>query len=182
MSHHIDDYVKAYEVKGERHFARDYAAPVLIGLRVVGALEEAGERGEAQTFLAALHGEEQESQSLNRRVWPIVKSPYGPQTRYVRVGRSAQNDMVIPEYSISQVHCAFALDAAGRLKVADLGSHNGTLLNDLRLTPHRGEYIEDEDELVLGRYLFEYLDAATFIQRVAVMASARAALKGRPRR
>lgn len=169
MAHHIDDYIRAMGIKGEEQFQRDYSTSVIIGLRVVGDLSEDGERGEAQTFLAALHGQEQETQSLNRRVWPLVKSAYGPQTPYIRVGRSSKNDVVIPEYSISQVHCEFALTPDGHIRIVDLGSHNGTLINGKALEPRIPYVMEDEDELVLGRYLFEFLEAETFIGRVSVM-------------
>lgn len=175
MAHHIDDYIRAMEIKGLDQFRRDYSTPVIIGLRVVGDLSEDGERGEAQTFLAALHDQEHETQSLNRRVWPLVKSAYGPQTPYIRVGRSSKNDLVIPEYSISQVHCEFALTADNRLRIMDLESHNGTLINGQALQPRAAYVMEDEDELVLGRYLFEFLEARTFIGRVSVMAGRKVA-------
>ncbi len=175
MSHHIDDYIRAMEIKGLQGFRRDYNTPVIIGLRVVGDLSEDGERGEAQTFLAALHGQEEETQSLNRRVWPLVKSAYGPQTPFVRVGRSSKNDVVIPEYSISQIHCEFGVTTDGRFKIADLESHNGTLINGNVLEARKPYLMEDEDELVLGRYLFEFLEAETFIGRVAVMAQRKVA-------
>lgn len=175
MAHHIDDYIRAYEIKGHGQFRRDYEVSVIVGLHVVGDLSEDGERGEAQTFLAALHGEQQATQSLNRRIWPVVKSPYGPQTHAIRVGRSSDNDMVIPEYSISQIHCQFIIREDNVFQVMDLNSHNGTLVNGKRLEPGGLHVMEDEDELVLGRYLFEYLSGATFVERVARMASMRVA-------
>ena len=180
MSHHIDDYLRAFSIKGVAQFKRDYCSDVLMGLRLVGDLSEDGERGEAQTFLAALHDDGEVTRSLNRRIWPIVKSPYGPASPRVSVGRSSDNDVVIPEYSISQMHCAFSMRPDGLLQVVDLESHNGTLVNDQRLKPGVYHVIEDQDEIVLGRYLFEYLCASSFLQRVEVMARAPAHL--RPKR
>ena len=170
MSRHFDEYVKLCAKLGERVFSREHGADVLIGLRVVGDLSEDGERGEAQTFLAALHGQQSQSTSLYRRVWPILKSPYGPKTPYIRLGRSADNDVVVPDYSISQHHCAFKLDAARGMLIADLGSHNGTHINDARLGVRDPRELQDQDEVVLGRYLFEFLKAQTFIDRVCAQA------------
>ncbi len=175
MAHHINDYIRAYEIKGIQQFRRDYEVCVIMGLNVVGDLSEDGERGEAQTFLAAIHGQQQQAQSLNRRIWPVVKSPYGPQTAAIRVGRSSDNDMVIPEYSISHIHCQFSVREDNRLQIMDLDSHNGTLVNGERLRRGQVLLLEDQDELVLGRYLFEFLSARTFVERVRRMASMRVA-------
>lgn len=170
MSRHFDEYVKACVKVGARTFSKEHGADVLIGLRVVGDLAEDGERGEAQTFLAALHDKDSQAVSLYRRVWPIVKSKYGPNTSYIRLGRSSDNDMIIPDYSISQVHCAFRRDPEHGLLLADMGSHNGTLVNNNRLEPKTPLKLEDQDEVILGRYLFEYLQAETFIERILAQA------------
>lgn len=167
MSRHFDDYVKAFKKVGERVFSRELGADVIIGLRVIGDLSEDGQRGEAQTFLAALHDKDQQAVSLHRRVWPIAKSKYGPPTSYIRLGRSSDNDMIVPDYSISQVHCAFRKDPERGLLIADIESHNGTRINDQLLAPNTPTALEDQDELILGRYLFEYLKAETFIMRLS---------------
>ena len=171
MPTYFDDYIETFKELGEPDFNRSYRYPVLIGLGVVGTLAEGGERGHAQTFLATLYEESESAQSLMRRVWFIVKGEYGPVTPGIRVGRSADNDVVINDYSISKHHCEFRRDH-GVISLMDLDSHNGTLIGGKEIPEEIPIAIEDEDEIVLGRYMFEYLDAQTFLMRIKTAAKA----------
>ena len=152
-------------------FRRHYTHAILIGLGVVGELNEYGERGEAQTFLADLHDAQDPSSTLRRRIWMIRKREYGPKTVWIRVGRSSDNDIVIPDYSISKHHCEFRRTDTGTLAVYDLQSHNGTHVGGHEIPEMLPFEIQDEDELILGRYAFEYLEAETFITRVKISAA-----------
>lgn len=170
MTKHIDEYIKLCRDLGPKEFAIRQGTAVLLGLGVVGTLAEDGERGGAQTFLASLDMDAQETKSLHRRVWRIEKARFGPETKSIRLGRSSENDIIIPEYSISHRHCEFVRTPEGEHRILDLGAHNGTLVNGVKLQPHALTVLESEDEVVIGRYLFEFLDARTFNTRVAVMA------------
>ncbi|QDG51304.1 FHA domain-containing protein [Persicimonas caeni] len=164
----FSDYIAEWGRLGADEFRIRYQRPALLGLCVVGELEEEGERGEARTFMAALQ-EEDDPASLRGRIWLFYERFYA-QTEAVRLGRSADNDIVVPDYAISTTHCEFHIQEGG-LVVVDLASHNGTYVNDYRLTPHSPFIVDDQDELILGRYKFEYLAAATFAERVEKMAS-----------
>lgn len=170
MTKHIDEYITLCRDLGRAEFARKQGAAVLLGLGVVGTLSEDGERGGAQTFLASLDMHAQETKSLHRRVWRIEKAKFGPETKGIRLGRSSENDIIIPEYSISHRHCEFSRTPEGAHLILDLGAHNGTLVNGVKLQPHENTPLESEDEVVIGRYLFEFLDAKMFNMRVAAMA------------
>jgi len=66
-------------------------------------------------------------------------------------------------HGVSRRHCA--LQRRGeRLMVTDLGSVNGTFLNDLKLMPHAAQVISHGDRLILGTLhlvvFFDTLDAA----------------------
>jgi len=166
----FDDYKDTYRAMGSADFNRLYRHAVLIGIGIVGDINEEGQRGDAQTFLAQLHHTDgEEGGSLMRRVWLIRKGDYGPPSAGVRIGRDADNDLVIPDYSISKVHCEFQR-FEGYMTVTDLGSHNGTIVSGKSLFSHEPHRIANEDEIVLGRYKFEFLDATTFVQRVQVAA------------
>jgi pSer/pThr/pTyr-binding forkhead associated (FHA) protein len=52
--------------------------------------------------------------------------------RYV-IGRTAEADLRLPLPSVSRRHCEIVVDSKGP-RARDLGSSNGTYLNDLRLT------------------------------------------------
>ena len=170
MTKHIDSYIELCKELGPSTFATEHGVAVLLGLGVVGSLAENGERGGAQTFLASLDMNSQETKAIYRRVWRIEKAPFGPESKNVRVGRSSDNDIIIPEYSISQRHCEFQRTSENAHLVMDLGAHNPTIVQGTQLKAFVPHPIETEDEIVLGRYLFEFLTARTFCQRVAVMA------------
>lgn len=165
MSKTIDEYVRLRKTLGLKAFAHEHASPVLWGIGILGELSEDGERGEAQTFLASIHGKTEE-RAIHRRIWPIRQEPDGPRLKYIRLGRSAQNDVVLPDYAISHVHCGFDRTEAGRVVIFDLDSHNGTWVGDYRLAPYEERPLEVEEEVVLGRYQFEFLDSRTFLERV----------------
>ena len=58
--------------------------------------------------------------------------------RTATVGRVVPNDIVTPDESISLYHAAFTRKAGGRYFLQDLGSTNGTFVNDARV-PHKEE-------------------------------------------
>jgi hypothetical protein len=70
----------------------------------------------------------------------------------VSVGSAADNDIVISEPSISGHHCEFVGSATG-FKLNDLGSTNGTFVNDKRVQTHD---LVDNDNVVLGRARFKF--------------------------
>ena len=63
-------------------------------------------------------------------------------------------DKVLSDVSISRMHCRFVSDG-GRIAVIDLGSTNGTYKNGLKLLPQQKTYIDEGDEIRLGRVCFD---------------------------
>ncbi|MEG3630160.1 FHA domain-containing protein [Streptomyces poriticola] len=55
-------------------------------------------------------------------------------TRTVRIGRAADNDLVVDDLIVSRHHAELRTQADGTYEIVDLGSHNGTYLNGLRVT------------------------------------------------
>jgi ABC-type multidrug transport system ATPase subunit len=55
-------------------------------------------------------------------------------TRTVRIGRAADNDLVIDDLVVSRRHAELHTLADGSYEITDLGSHNGTYLNGLPVT------------------------------------------------
>jgi putative serine protease PepD len=74
-------------------------------------------------------------------------------THSLRLGRAADNDLVLKDRSVSGHHARIDL-AAGRATLADLGSSNGTWVNGQRLAaPHP---LQHGDRLQLGDNLFTF--------------------------
>ncbi|MEV5319947.1 FHA domain-containing protein [Streptomyces sp. NPDC052687] len=84
-------------------------------------------------------------------------------TRTVRIGRAADNDLVVDDLIVSRHHAELRARTDGGYEIADLGSHNGTYLNGTRVTSaavHPGDIvgIGHSDFCLVGDQLQEYVD------------------------
>jgi hypothetical protein len=69
----------------------------------------------------------------------------------VTVGRSAQNDIILYNKMVSKSHAYLEIAATGEgCSLVDVGSKNGTLLNDNELAPHQDYPLADGDEISFG--------------------------------
>ena len=81
-----------------------------------------------------------------------VQDPDGRRTRHpfrhprVQVGRKRDNDLSLADEGVSHRHCEF-VSADGFFVVRDLGSHNGTFVNEERVSEAR---LRDGDEVRIG--------------------------------
>ena len=69
-------------------------------------------------------------------------------SRGISIGRSPDNDIVIDNLAVSNHH-ARVYQEAGKLVVEDLGSLNGTFLNDLRI---ERAALRDGDGILIGKH------------------------------
>ena len=76
---------------------------------------------------------------------------YRPERPIITVGRAQDSDIVLQEQGISRLHARLQRGAQG-WTITDLGSTNGTFVNDYRITaPYE---IKEGDELILSNCLF----------------------------
>ncbi|MGQ0618004.1 MAG: FHA domain-containing protein [Acidimicrobiia bacterium] len=73
----------------------------------------------------------------------------------VRIGRAAENDIVLDDLLVSRFHAELHRDADGRARAVDLGSHNGTFVNG---QPVADGPLGPEDLLTIGSRLFRLRD------------------------
>lgn len=157
----MPDYLKDYQEElrrvGDVVFKSRHRAPVLI---VVGkAAELVGESGSMdKTMVAAPAPEGERAVALLNRVFPVAKAPHTPRGPIV-LGRSGENDVRIPEYSISKRQCYFDFLPEG-VKITDCGSTNGTIVGDQQIA--EPALIKDGTRITLGRFAFEFRTAAGF--------------------
>lgn len=92
-----------------------------------------------------------------RFVVPIVKAsglpPEAEKTlaaRFVSLGRTSNNDIVLTSPFVSKTHLLFRPDTAGQISCYDTGSTNGTTFNGARLKPNEGVPLKNGDELLLS--------------------------------
>lgn len=95
-----------------------------------------------------------------------------PRQDSLTVGRKAGNDVVLADQLISGTHCRILRQEDG-FCIQDLGSTNGTYVNDRRVTR---AVLQEGDIIKLGRYRMKYANARLTVEngdrRVSFQASA----------
>jgi two-component system, NtrC family, response regulator HydG len=84
--------------------------------------------------------------ALAGEVHSIAREPF-------RIGRDLQNDLALPDSSVSREHCLIVNRGGGWL-LRDLGSHNGTLLNGRRIEEHP---LAHRDQIAIGSTVLQFL-------------------------
>jgi transcriptional regulator with GAF, ATPase, and Fis domain len=72
-----------------------------------------------------------------------------PRAGEVVLGRSSEADIKVPDASVSRKHARLKL-AVGSIEIADLGSANGTSLNNKTLAPHELAPVRSGDVIRVG--------------------------------
>ncbi|MES1205043.1 MAG: FHA domain-containing protein [Pseudomonadota bacterium] len=159
MADYLKDYQEELRRVGDVVFKQRHKAPVLI---VVGkAAELVDDKDALDRTMAAKRSEDSGKQvALLNRVFPVSKAAHTPRGP-VRLGRSGDNDIPIPEYSISKQQCAFDFEPEG-VMITDCGSTNGTLVDDARIDSKEQVLIKDGTRISLGRFAFVFRSAAGF--------------------
>jgi diguanylate cyclase (GGDEF)-like protein len=70
------------------------------------------------------------------------------------IGRSSKNDLFIDQESVSRAHARVSYDGAGGYSICDLGSTNGTFVND---TAVKERVLNDGDQIHIGRSILKFM-------------------------
>lgn len=162
---YLTEYAVVMNSLGPTAFQVKYRGAVLVGVGMVAKVSERPFGWRRRTLGAIELEEVAEVVSVVDRVWRIRKDPGAQRGANITVGQSADNDIVLPEYTISSQHCAFAFDAAG-LSIMDLGSLNGTKVESVLIEPLSPCRLKDKVEITLGRIKLEFLKNESFIELV----------------
>lgn len=168
MANFLHELAAEFKLRGPARFFDDYpASSVLIGLGILGYLDEKQKPSERNTyrFMADDSCEYIHSAALADRVWFITKKRENRQEMRIVVGRTSETDIAIPELSISTEHCAFAASPFG-LSITDLGSTNGTIVDGRMLRKGESAALKSGSKVILGRFEFEYLRHKDFVSRL----------------
>ncbi len=75
------------------------------------------------------------------------------------IGRDPTADISVADQSISRKHAIVTREAGGKIRLKELGSSNGTFINDKKLNTHESVILAKEDMVKLGNSIFKFLPA-----------------------
>jgi hypothetical protein len=159
---YIEQYVDQYRDLGEESFKRLYPWPCLVALGMAGDIEE--NRG-SNTSVINLADGVLERGRIAGRVFPLVKARYSPKGP-ITIGRTSENDVVIPEYSVSRKHCFIAVGEGSACRITDWGSANGTLVNEVDIGKMAPCLLRGGEVITLGRLMLLFLPPRQFAEHV----------------
>ncbi len=162
MAVYVNEYAEELRKMGPESFMRLYAHPVLIVKGISGTLMDQRSSG---TTVVASTSEMMQLTSLVGRVFPVVKGKYAPPGPTINVGRTADNDLTIPEYSISKFHC-FLARVGDEVRLTDCGSTNGTTVNGTPLEPKKPCALTGGDTVTMGRFALVFHLPRTFVEHL----------------
>lgn len=143
----LTDYKDDLSAKGTQGFLAAHPHPVLIVKGLAGRLT--GAPSLERTIVAEGSNTLTMGQLIGR-VFPLVKGKYSPPGP-ISVGRTNDNDIAIAESSISKRHCLVGI-TPGEMKITDLGSTNGTIVNGVKLEAKKAHPLCGGEALVFGRF------------------------------
>lgn len=146
-----------------RAFAADHPGIFLVAMGVLTAEEAARDRAAREDSTLPMTFGDHPRHDLSRR-HPLAGAVFYLQLEpamQVSLGRAARCEIVVPDESVSELHCRFSVSPDGVLAVVDLGSTNGTSVNQIRIEREQAEPLSDGDLLTVGRYSFQLLGADT---------------------
>ncbi len=166
----LTDWVQRTEGMSNEQFGDAHPGTYLVAMGVLSVQMTSG-GGELQTFemfRSPVAKHSGESPALAGHVFSVLSQAGDKYT----LGREASCDIMVPDPSVSGTHCQLTFhDGAELVTVKDLGSRNGTSINNEPI-PATAEAvkIEDGDLLTVGRYSFQYFGPNTFHAALKILA------------
>ena len=109
---------------------------------------------------------------LGRSIYPLVSLRTDPDAADAEplpfsIGRGRDNDLLMPDGSISGHHAEIIRIPDGRYFIKDLGSTNGTAINGVSLVAGEAHELRENDRLKLGRFEFGFVFPSTLFSHLA---------------
>ena len=95
---------------------------------------------------------------IDLEVYPLTKKPGASFPDRITIGRTANNDVVIPDGSVSRLHAYVRRDGTGWV-VADAGSKNGSSLKGDELEPRKERTLPSRSLVRFGDVDLTFYDA-----------------------
>ena len=170
---YVRHYVKLLNKMGNAHFQAYFPNSFLVGIGLLADLASDSRAGARMTRAVELDSVDVAADGTPGsagRVWELKASPIHGTPGVVRIGRAQSNDVVVPEFAISQHHCQVER-VERRFMVSDVESLNGTYVNGTQLEKGAVMEIQNLDVLILGRFQFQFFNSSGFLEEVAERAA-----------
>ena len=94
---------------------------------------------------------------------PAISTRSESKARWLTVGRTSDNPIMINDYTVSKQHARIQEDRKnGTFVVEELGSTNGSWINDERLVKGESNTLKSGDTIRFGRHIFTFLNGRMF--------------------
>jgi len=157
----LDELIADHKKVGDAPFLLAHDAPVLVGKGISGALSS--QKAQSGATLATEMGPYLESLTWMDRVFEIRAVDKG--TKAISVGRTADSDVVINDFSVSRKQCTFTQQGDAWL-LADAGSTNGTVVAGKKYKAPATVLLKGGEELIIGRLAFEFHTPHTLVHKL----------------
>jgi len=158
---YLADYRRLLKDIGLEDFKESFFVPTLVGRGVMGEIGQKPFNRKTAILNVDELAEMRPIDNLLDRVWLIQRGDYGKSSE-ISVGRAMDNDVIIPEYSISSKHCVFTYESAS-IAIEDVRSLNGTMIEGERIAPREKVALANGNRITLGRYQFSFFTPSGFI-------------------
>lgn len=164
MLTYATEYKKELNRLGAEGFSRAYFQPVLVVLGMAGDVQSS--RSDGGTSIIDMDGLFACGR-LTGRVFFVVK-PHNSVPGPITLGRTSENDIAIPEYSVSRKHCIIAR-VGTEYRLTDMASTNGTTVDGVRLAPQKPMPLRGGETISLGRLMLVFYFADGFIRHLQAL-------------
>lgn len=166
----LTDFVSVADGMTADEFALAHPGAYFVAMGVL-AVEMRGEDEEPRTFemIRPMDAPKHASGGAAPLMGHVFVVASGSIGQHLSVGRDSSCDIMVPDTSVSSRHAQVTVDV-GAVSIKDLGSRNGTSLNNRPLASGAVAEVEDGDLLTFGRFSFQYFGAHTFHAALRILA------------
>jgi hypothetical protein len=165
MLAYANDYKEELERLGPTGFRRVFFQPVLVTLGMAGEIDQKASLG--GTSVVNISDGSFACTRLTGRVFPVVK-PRNSMREPISLGRTSDNDIAIPEYSVSKRHCIIAR-VESEYRLTDMGSTNGTIVDGVPLLPQKPRRLNGGETISLGRLMLVFYFPEGFVRHLQAL-------------
>lgn len=158
----------------EKEFVKYVGVPILVGSAVQAGVvseqpNEEVRRKKTMAFMPTLSSSKAQvlvADALKHAIYPLIKGVRAdnPDPTIFLIGRLSESDIVMPDVAVSERHAAIFFDR-GAHYIKELGSTNGTKVNESEVSSQQSIQLKDGDIVTIARYEFSFLSPGSVYHR-----------------